>query len=724
MNALLIALAISWAAPAQDANPKVTLETSATYAEKAFEKLSEAAGIRLTASAQTKDEILILRVRDVPLNDLLAKIALATNAEWVREDGGYRLIRSAALLRQQEKARIEWLAKSYVEAQKKLQDEIAKQEAFDESAARNIGAQLQGALDSAKQRGNVEGPSYQVLERLASSTPPGRLAKRIVAQIPAKDLAGMRSPGRIVYSTAPNPMQRALPKSCLQALSQFESEMQAFRPFIPEIGEQIYTANLQYLARYASVKDNRITKALLVVRSYESGRSGNLSFQLKLANAKGQILSSSYSSLPVPSEMGPPPGQPAPDPSGEKPISLSPLSRELVEFLKLGLARGGDPANMPPLGPNVRNIVLNPESRTICELVASDILLAVANQRDLQLVACVSDVFGLFSAMMLGPADVSPGKALERLRQPMYDTVVEKQEPNWLIARALDPVMSRRMKVDLSALGALLRATDRRGTIFLSDISAFAAAAPEDFERIGLMIRFIVALPKALRVLEQWNWQLLRFHGMLPEAPRRFLESGGKLPYAQLGPAHKKIYGILFFEESDNMGSVTRAMGRAEMQEDEDERFGGETLRWEPTERMPNGIPPSAWVALRSGEDAIVRAKGTYNGSPADSNMDPQGLAMYLLSKEGGAPGTFDHYSRFQYESYSYLERRTHEYSFFTDESYGLTTRLEETLSESKPVKTIDELPAEFLKRVKAIMAEQRASRRVPPPSRPRAKSK
>lgn len=80
MNTMLTFLAVLTMG-FQEPNPKVTFEAPGLLVGVALEKLSEASGVRLMASPQTKDQTLIVWVKDVPLQDLMAKIADCAGAE-------------------------------------------------------------------------------------------------------------------------------------------------------------------------------------------------------------------------------------------------------------------------------------------------------------------------------------------------------------------------------------------------------------------------------------------------------------------------------------------------------------------------------------------------------------------------------------------------------------------------------------------------------------------
>src|SRR5688572_17682256 len=117
-------------------DPGVSFECRGTRAEEVLEKLSPLCGRRLMTSPATRDEILILSVKDVPVKTLLDRIAEATCAEWTHESDGWRLIRSPKLDQEQEARHYRMEADRIREGQAKLRKSLQDQGAFDSSQAK------------------------------------------------------------------------------------------------------------------------------------------------------------------------------------------------------------------------------------------------------------------------------------------------------------------------------------------------------------------------------------------------------------------------------------------------------------------------------------------------------------------------------------------------------------------------------------------------------------
>src|SRR5690348_16065263 len=88
---------------AQDPSAKVTYSTVAAPADRVLQEISKLSGANLKASPQTAHEILVLNVKDVPLADLMKRIAAVTSGEWPEKSGVTWLVPANMIRQQQER---------------------------------------------------------------------------------------------------------------------------------------------------------------------------------------------------------------------------------------------------------------------------------------------------------------------------------------------------------------------------------------------------------------------------------------------------------------------------------------------------------------------------------------------------------------------------------------------------------------------------------------------
>lgn len=685
--------------------PTITYECAATRAETLFAKLSELAGEKLMTSPATKDEFLVLRVKDVPLSELREKIAAATAAEWIREADGYRLIRSAKLLQEQDREHLRSYTAKLAAAQKKLKDQLEKAGPFDGESARSLSIQVDAMIQDARNnRGQPR--NWQAQQRLDQSLPGGRLAQRLAARLDPGMLASMEAPGKLVFSTQPNRMQAPLGAEAWEAIRAYVRERDLLKPLINvgEAGGEGLPYSLWSLRNSMGLTDQEPAKVLVQASRWESG-SGT-SIQVWVANRAGQVLDGANANLQTESFGGPMPTAPEADPSGAKPIELSERSKALADLLKTVMARGGDPQSMPPLPEPIRAVVLQPEEHNLSEFVLSDLLLGTGRAKGLNVVAGVSDLTGLFTVMQFGGGSPSPNQFLERMRAPQHDSEFV-ESPRWLLMRPLDPYVDRTRKIDRSALGRLIRQANSKGMLTIDECAAFAASTPDGFDRTPVMVLMMLSSPKAMRSMERASFQVLKFHGLLTLGQRQALANGAKLAYAQMTPAQKRIFHRLVFMEQDGLSRTSRSnvpLGA--------EEFHGETLQYQPTERFPNGIPPGGTVSLTFKEGPILAMSGTFGQYRTSSEMDLTQFAFHLLAKESGNVGNPDQEPN--YNEFTYIEERSYHYTFAPDDTLSFGSELKEEGTRSKTVSSPEQLPPDIWAKIKAEMETIRKRQRPP----------
>jgi len=146
-------------------------------------ELSEAAGVKLEASAKMADTVMIVKVDKVPLNDLMKRIADASTGEWEKTDEGYKLNLSASKAKQEQQAEDNALAIEIEGAVKKQIVERDKKEPGDNPLSTNV--------------------------------------DDFIRAIGPNSLAGLRSGASVTYCNKPNRLQMQLPASAMALVPSF-----------------------------------------------------------------------------------------------------------------------------------------------------------------------------------------------------------------------------------------------------------------------------------------------------------------------------------------------------------------------------------------------------------------------------------------------------------------------------------------------------------------------
>lgn len=185
----------------------VTFEGRPDRLERVLSAISQTSGVKLACAEDLKDEVVVIRVRDVDMDDLLQRIAKIEDGEWkVQADQTRILKRSDALV----KAR--------------LKRELAARMASIASEFRRVAESAkQHAMPLEKLTDAVEKMTAATLGHSGSGEPPSGVdnmgavweampaviaLEEIIGQAPAEEWAQLPDNRTIVYSNSPNQWQR------------------------------------------------------------------------------------------------------------------------------------------------------------------------------------------------------------------------------------------------------------------------------------------------------------------------------------------------------------------------------------------------------------------------------------------------------------------------------------------------------------------------------------
>lgn len=141
-------------------------------------------------------EVLLISVRDVPLSDLMARIATVTSGKWRHEGTTYRLIADPAQRQREERKQ---QAERLALVRKVISDRVA--------------ASLQGQKENAKEfatasKGGAQQDDQALANRAALSDPEAGLFESLLQTLDPSVLSEMEPGDRVVFSTDANAMQR------------------------------------------------------------------------------------------------------------------------------------------------------------------------------------------------------------------------------------------------------------------------------------------------------------------------------------------------------------------------------------------------------------------------------------------------------------------------------------------------------------------------------------
>ncbi len=189
----------------QQADPKVTLTIPAMRASKALKLLGSYVHATYETSPQTANEIIVMRLTDVPLSEVLRRIALAVDGTWKQEQDVVRLIRTS------DQAKSDGDALEYaqdVEAIRKSIDKRAealkKMPPWSSSEADSLALQVKSLVKAFNPHNNRDGRWYQQASSLSEAGPLGRTVTQIASLLDPKELADLPPYLTTVWSSKSN----------------------------------------------------------------------------------------------------------------------------------------------------------------------------------------------------------------------------------------------------------------------------------------------------------------------------------------------------------------------------------------------------------------------------------------------------------------------------------------------------------------------------------------
>lgn len=597
MTPIAIALLLGQG-PAADLQAPISFEHRAAPVGRVLANLSEKTKLKLEALPTVAGDVVLVSVKDVPLTELLQKIATVTACEWRQDGETYRLVPSAG---------------------------IRNREAQDEFSARvtalraSIAQRLKPPTPPAPERksGADTEPTEPDYEGMAAEAIQGGMfgdapLLKLVQNVDLRAIASLRPNDRVVFSTQPTRMQRPLPANAGTLINTMVAQHNASLKKLgtPDIDDEMPQGVEipQFVKDMMSQRTKpvgEVSKGLIVASRMGMGGFGGVNLELLLYDRDGKIAYKtntmlSETSRAVERAVEAVQGKKKPVTTKQTPIELSPETKLVRESLGKSMGMGG--MSGIKLSPAVKALVYHPDIYDPLSFLPSDSLLAVAKKQGRPIVANLPDEMDMVDLLdMPGGNSLTVEQVEEDLRAAEQVRTIE--DTKFLLIKPAKPAAAREDRLDRVALTALMQVVDTKGIPTLDDVAAYAAKAPNPMEG-GIGQSYVMMLaPGAFSASMSGftNWNAIRFYGLLSPEARRGLAGGGRLAFSALSPAQsahlqKMAYGTqanLQVEdpnqkpETETMSSMMRMMG---MGVDRD-------FRTEPTEVMPNGLPSDGFVS-------------------------------------------------------------------------------------------------------------------------------
>lgn len=685
---------------------KVTYTTVAVSAKKAIADLAQKSGLPLQCSASMDGEILALRLKDAPVDQVMAQIAAATSGTWSKEGDKFYLVPDGSA-RNMEAAKLrQRYAEKIAATLKKLEDSL-KPKPKDPKAPKT---EEEPAIPSQFAMMGM-GNSYMI--RLASA-------------IGANQLSSVPDGGRVVFSTNPTRMQSSLPGSANAIISDYVVEHNKLAAAAKQdepakVDQDPNMAAFMELFSSRMKKPETITgppaKALVVAS--RRGMFMGYTLELKLYDANGKTLATETLPLSLdlpfdPQELMNP--KPAPKDEGAE-ITLSPLALELYKAgNSFSNFRGGGGAANVKLSDALMAQLKDPVEHDPLSYLHSEALIAIANQRNEQMVADIPDSVSSFFDNLVAKGKLTATSFLAQIKGD--DKAQVKEANGWLIVTPDNPVRSRKERLDRVALRTLIQTSQSRGYVSLDDLAAYAQKNESPMDAPASMTYIVLFAPGAMQqgMMGLVNWDMLRLYGMIDVSQREALQRGRRIPFSQLTPGEQAQLTKMLFGADGTLSAENPQSGDPAKKQDpltemifsQIERFAGgneKDFRTEPTEVMPNGLPGNGYVVLNYTSQPVAQPQTMSTDFGRGTSMGPMELGMLKFFKDdpnmsqvSGAIPTI--------EDLKVGTRSVYNFSFYVASLVSQKQTLnDDVIPKDAPVYKMANLPSDFQKQINDMAA-------------------
>jgi len=608
-SAIAFTLSLVSASFAQSLDQKVTFQTKASGAGQVLQALAEKTGVQVEASPAVAREIILVSVKEMALQRLLDEVANVTVGAWQKEGDVLRLVPDVGKRRGQavsiEKAELETIQNGLAGLAKALEPKKPGEEKNDDTEA------MFGQMF-----GMGGGAGLRVIARLALG-----LSPQVLATIPSGE--------RIVFSSNPTRMQRPLPNSGAanadvaawideRNKAAANAGNQGLPPGLGEISQE----ELELLGSFMGdmfQRPKKITSQpakLILVASKGGGfmrmfgLGGGVNLKVVIYDTEGNaILQQEHSleanmfdgmpEMPEPEGEGEGEAPPTEEPK-ETPIKFSEISTAMQKIFNIS-----DPRRITEgsIDPKFEDILIRPDVNEPLSFTASEAILAVAEHKKVDVVANIPDTAISFFSNFGGEPMTIEGFTAELADNESI--VQDEKDGLWTLApKNVEEAAKNRL--DRKSLADLIVGARKKVVPSLDEVAAFAAAN-EDPMSNGLAMTYITAFAPSL--MQQGfgmgvNWNMLRLYGQLGSGQRQLVRSGQPIAFGSLSPAQSETVRKMLFGTESNLQVISGEPKKPQLRMmDMMMGFargrGGTSYKQEPTEIMPNGLPPQGQIQVQ-----------------------------------------------------------------------------------------------------------------------------
>ncbi len=707
MLCLYAALVVAQAtAPAKVVDGKVSYTGKADSVIRVLEEFSRGTGIEVSAAPGLANEIVLVRVKDLPVQEFYDRLATAVHGEWVRDNSNKLFLRPKASVRPGGKSLFGDRLRKYL---KKRLDTL-KEPLTDEKMEENL-RQINKLENADEEGADPDGNRWIQAMQLREQAPMNRAAVEIFSTLDLDRISMMKPGDRLVYSMRPKPLQLPLPAAAArivqdlqERVARFEEiEQRLMREFHPEWFEHekdMPSATQTEEPVVVAAPKISLDQSLFVVeRSNELYGDGSVTLRLIAAysaNPDPDGESSSYSNS-VETQLG---GwmdsqdemESLWNPSGPNPTAVKiPLRPETEEYKKEWATILSGKAE------KYSDIHLRPDLYEPLGFAPSDLLSGWLDAKNLQAITVLPDTLGFMGAYGEYPPPTVEG--VDSFLKALSTMVPSETQSGWFSFSPEATDLSGR--TDRAALARFLKAFRESGQVQIDPLADLLASSEAGQLGMGLLMMYLQASAGAS--LTSLSLPAMKFYGTLTSTQRGVLRSGGKIAYAQLTKPQRDAFAGLVYGASPKIHRVPSPDEDTGPRDSDFYDYGSEVgVESEPTNLWSKGVPDGAFV---TGSNKSFTMMFAYPSTSQEFDwtypqaVEDVGQNIYFMENPDKFQWMRDQPRR---DRYRYATATTLEMQIPLNERFFVRARLQEVGPKSAKAVELKDLPEEIRKQIQA----------------------
>jgi hypothetical protein len=659
--------------------PTVTFQAPATRLERLIPDLAQSANLPWKVSPSLFNEVMVVKVTQVPVDELKSKIASTIRATWDKQsDGSWVLVRTQAQLIQMERDTVALKAQNIRQGL-----ELSRPSLVKEFGDKEADLYLLRSQEEAKRRGD-----RMMIDRdpngFTVGSPLKRAMLKLALDLDAITLATVPINGRKVFTLNPNRMQFPLGPQAKAILAKFSAEQNRWAQRISRHHQE--TESVQFAEDPLTHRSTVPSLPNVLLIASNSGEIGSVMLSIVVPHKQSALSTFHLMSRNArSSRFGPPEGA-----AGDPPI---PLSADSEAFASMFRALMPGPDRGKELTPHQIKLLTEPETHDPLRFVLSDALFAWADQEKANLIAAPTDMSIILSILPAMTKKQTVKSLLEVLRS--NGNMELNTKDGWCVATPMYPFDERQVTIQRNAYGRYLRALVKQKHNTIDLLSKFAVESGSTEEQNWARVFSLLIDPNSTDLMQP-RWDVLKLHGTFTDGQKQTMMSGGEIKFGQLSDSQKKLLHRMAFSSISILNTMSH-----------DPHDSPELLAYglEPTVLLANGIPNDAVLTMRlSKSDAVIASDSKQPFSLGESFTADQ-----LASRLSWEANSFD--------TYLPVVKRTFVMSFRVSKQLSGEMQYSDVVPQQKNSVGFNQLSAKFREEFKKAQ-EQLGRQEVTRPAR------